>query len=575
MTTKQHRSNGARWRTVTMECVLVAAGFASLSCDQRIQEPMEALGENPPAPATAAAAPIEAETTASALTSIDDLGREVAVPQHLRDGDEFRISLGRLLRHGKLLFEAVWTPQEGNGRPLTKGNGNPLSDPASPLVFPRNFNRLSAMDANSCTSCHNTPILGGGGHFTANAFIPGQRFDFMTFDHSDGITTRGARDERGQFPTLQGITNSRASLGMFGSGFIEMLARQITSDLRAIRDAIPPGGSAALTSKGISYGVLKRAADGSWITADVQGLPAQALLTTGAANPPSLVVRPFHQAGTVVSIREFTNNAFNHHHGIQSTERFGLGADPDGDGFANELSRADVTAASIFQATLAVPGRVIPRDPVVEAAVAKGERKFVDIGCASCHRTSLPLVSNGWVFSEPNPFNPPTNLRPGDAPPVAVDLTSSRLPAPRLRVRHGVVHVPAFTDLKIHDITSGPSDPNADPIDMNEPVGSDGFFAGTRKFLTKKLWGAASEPPFFHHGKFVTLREAILAHAGEAQSSSTAFRALSKYEQNAIIEFLKTLKTLPAGATSLVVDENGQARTWTPAYAAADAVADQ
>jgi hypothetical protein len=31
-----------------------------------------------------------------------------------------------------------------------------------------------------------------------------------------------------------------------------------------------------------------------------------------------------HQAANVVSLREFTNNAFNQHHGMQSTERFGL-----------------------------------------------------------------------------------------------------------------------------------------------------------------------------------------------------------------------------------------------------------
>lgn len=71
-------------------------------------------------------------------------------------------------------------------------------------------------------------------------------------------------------------------------------------------------------------------------------------------------IKPNHQAEAVVSIREFANNAFNHHHDIQSTERFGAGTDPYGDGFTNELTRANVTAASNFQATLAVPGRVIP-----------------------------------------------------------------------------------------------------------------------------------------------------------------------------------------------------------------------
>ena len=38
---------------------------------------------------------------------------------------------------------------------------------------------------------------------------------------------------------------------------------------------------------------------------------------------------PFHQAGAVVSLRQFTNNAFTHHHGMQSEERFGVGIDED------------------------------------------------------------------------------------------------------------------------------------------------------------------------------------------------------------------------------------------------------
>ena len=73
--------------------------------------------------------------------------------------------------------------------------------------------------------------------------------------------------------------------------------------------------------------------------------------------PPSLTIRPLHQAGNVVSIRQFSNNAFNHHDGIQSTERFGKDTDRHGDGIANEITRADVTAVSILQATMAVPGR--------------------------------------------------------------------------------------------------------------------------------------------------------------------------------------------------------------------------
>lgn len=58
------------------------------------------------------------------------IGREVAVPTHLRDGEEFSLPLRALLAHGQLLFDARWTEQEGAGRPLTKGTGRPLADPS-------------------------------------------------------------------------------------------------------------------------------------------------------------------------------------------------------------------------------------------------------------------------------------------------------------------------------------------------------------------------------------------------------------------------------------------------------------
>src|SRR6266496_5949311 len=94
------------------------------------------------------------------LLSQSSIGREVAVPNHLADGQEFSTPLHDLLAHGQKLFTAVWTIQEGGGRPLTKGTGNPLSNSSSPLLFPRNFNRISAPDANSCAGCHNVPIVG-------------------------------------------------------------------------------------------------------------------------------------------------------------------------------------------------------------------------------------------------------------------------------------------------------------------------------------------------------------------------------------------------------------------------------
>jgi len=366
-------------------------------------------------------------------------------------------------------------------------------------------------------------------------------------------------DSMGRPVTLFTIGNSRKTTGMFGSGYIEMLTRQITAELQSERDATAPGSTTVLSSKGISFGTISRHDDGSWDTAKVSGLAAQSLLSTGPNNPPSLIIRPFHQSSTLISLREFTNNAFNHHHGMQSEERFGIGVDADEDGIANELTRADITAVCVFQATLPPPGRVIPHDLEVRAAIANGEAKFNLVGCASCHVPSLPLTKGGWIFTEPNPYNSTGNLRVSDdIPSIKIDLTSDDLPLPRLKVRHGVVNVPAYTDFKLHDISSGPNDPGREPLDINQPINSPAFFVGNSKFITRKLWGIANQHSFGHNGCYTTMREAVLAHAGEAQTVTAQFKALPKYDQDSIIEFLKTLQILPESAHTLVVDDDGR-----------------
>jgi hypothetical protein len=522
------------------------------------------------------AVPLFFGLTAAAQPS-SSIGKEVSVPVHLTDGQEFDMKLHELISFGSQLFQARWTTQEGQGRPMIKGTGSPLSDPVSPLNFPRNFDRLSGPDSNSCSGCHNLPFSGGGGDRVTEVFVLAQRFDFLDFDRSNLTTTRGVADESGAVTTMATAFNERKTIGMNGSGFIEMLARQITADLQAQRNGTAPGASMALTSKGISFGILGRNPDGTWDASRVQGIAAPSLATAGGVTP-SLVIRPFHQVGNIVSVRQFTNNAFNHHHGIQSEERFGLGVDGDGDGFVNELTTADVTAVTLYQVTLNVPGQVLPRDPAIRLAIAEGTQLFGQIGCATCHVPALPLTSNnnpgapnqpGWIFTEPGPFNPATgpnspNLLPGPAkypstaPAVMVDLTSDELPRPRLKAANGVVMVPAYTDLKLHTMCDSPTDPNAEPLDQNQPAGSPGFFAGNMKFLTRKLWGLANSGPFGHAGKFTTMREAItLGHNGEAKTSRQAFLALTPFQQDEVIEFLKSLQVLPPGTRCLVVNDLG------------------
>src|SRR5262245_906009 len=226
---------------------------------------------------------------------------------------------------------------------------------------------------------------------------------------------------------------------MNGSGAIEMLAREMTADLQALRqlainNARQTGmdNTVSLSAKGVLFGQLTARPDGSVDASRVEGVD------------PDLVIKPFHQKGVVNSVRVFTVNAYNHHHDMQPVERFGVGQkdnkgniittnDFDEDGVPDELTVGDITAATIFQAAMNITGRVIPSDSIRRAAAGRGESLFEDIGCADCHRPTLPLESS--LFSEPNPFNLLGNLRLQDVGhPIVFDLTSD-IPSPRLERR--------------------------------------------------------------------------------------------------------------------------------------------
>jgi hypothetical protein len=169
------------------------------------------------------------------------------------------------------------------------------------------------------------------------------------------------------------------------------------------------------------------------------------------------------------------------------------------------MTRADMTALAVYQAVMAVPGQVIPNNPRVENTIIHGRKVFNSIGCNSCHIPEMPLYKKNWTYTEPNPYNPSTNLRDGEAKNLSIDLTDNRLPQPRLvpeSPNDNYIMVPVFSDFKLHDITDANETENIDPLDMNQSVWSPKFKQGNRRFLTKRLWGAANEPPYFHQPRF-------------------------------------------------------------------------
>jgi len=99
---------------------------------------------------------------------------------------------------------------------------------------------------------------------------------------------------------------------------------------------------------------------------------------------------------------------------------------------------------------------------------------------------------------------------------------------------------------------------------MHAAGGSAALRADNARFVTKKLWGCANEAPYFHHGRFTTLREAVLNHFGEADASRLGFLALDSYGRDCVIEFLKSLQIPPPGTEHRIVDERMKPRSWPP-----------
>ncbi|MGY3388762.1 hypothetical protein ACVWW6_001353 [Bradyrhizobium sp. USDA 3311] len=412
-------------------------------------------------------------------------------------------SLKEFLADGRQLFMTQFNALDGAGRPTGTGDSKPtIRQPPAKL-----FQRIAGPDANSCAGCHNQPFIGGSGDFAANVFV-GAHF---TDPPTESVAVS--------------ITSERNTIGMFGSGAIEMLAREMTADLQDLRAEARIRASTAkresradLQTKGVDFGYLIARPDGTIDTSGVRGVDAD------------LVVKPFGSKGVAVSLREFTIFALNQHHGIQVVERFGWPRtgtnDFDGDGVPDEFSVGQVSALSAFQAALPAPSRVKwTRDADIEAA-RLGEIRFGELGCAGCHIPRLPLRSL-WFF-EPNPYNRPGAVVPTDVGgQIAIPLPFSDESA-LFKDATGAPFVAAYTDLKRHVICD-----DDDPFFCNERLRQD--FVPTNQFLTSKLWDAGTSGPYGHRGDLTTMSEAIIHHSGEAKEVKRAFLSLPDNEKTAVI----------------------------------------
>ena len=439
------------------------------------------------------------------------LGEGPMIKNHFDQNKINEYDLDEIIEHGEFLFKVSFNELDGLGRPETSGTTKTRPRRESP----QNFNRISGPDANACVACHNLPRIGGGGDNSNNVFGLASDIDFATLEGSVG-----SEDDSS---SVLDITNERNTIGVFGSGLVELLSREITIDLLNIVEKSKKLAAeenriikADLDSKGINYGYIEVHPNGFVDRSNVDGIDSD------------LVLRPFIQKGVIGTLRDFSNISMNHHHGMQSEELAGFNSDLDRDGIVNELTEGDITAVTIFQATLDFPDNVFSENDEIKSAQLKGKEVFNNIGCASCHMPTLPLKS--LMFVEPGPLNTEISTTLAESKKTLV-VNLEDYVSKLEKDDDGNYLIPIWSDLKRHDM--GPKLDNERPLQKGVP---------TNYWLTKKLWGFYSEPPFLHHGRANLLNDVIEMHQGDAKISSDAYFDLNSDEQQYLIEFLKSFK---------------------------------
>jgi CxxC motif-containing protein (DUF1111 family) len=202
-----------------------------------------------------------------------------------------------------------------------------------------------------------------------------------------------------------------------------------------------------------------------------------------------------------VSIRDQTTIAFAGEMGLTSAERYNddcTAAEEDcraqPNGGAPEVSEELLNQVVAFLSTLAVP-----RAPLQAEEGSPGAELFARVGCAECHRPSMPA-----------------ELHRADG------TTEAAMIAP-------------YTDLRLHNLGNEMADQNA---------------AGARVvsvWRTAPLWGLGyrlsleGQPTFLHDGRARTAEEAILWHSGEAVLAKRKFMNLGPRARGQLLHWLETL----------------------------------
>jgi len=410
------------------------------------------------------------------------------------------VPVQQLFDVGDFTFEHIFTVAEGLGNALPGAPGNGTARPAF-RTNPSNvhFDTFGAPEAQSCVTCHNLGGDDGAGDLNHNIFQIG-----------DGIN-RSSGLQRNP-PTL------------LGNGLRQRVGEEMTADLQAERDSTPCGGTRPLSSKGVSFGSITKSLDCMMIDfSGVRGVDTD------------LIVKPFGWKGREATLRRFVEDEFWVHFGMQSGpgvqrdcsppnfNRCGTAPfpDPDGDSVVNELTEGGLSAMAVYMGLRETPVRVPAISAAAQSRANSGEALFNSVGCATCH-TQFMTINN------------PIHVEAADSGGKCITLNlavDNHDPKPPFN--NGMI-IEVFSDFKRHDV-------GAVLADSKDFTYIENQFIKANQFITPPLWGISVSAPYLHDGRARTLQDAILQHAGDAQTVRNNFAALTADQQSKIVEFLLTL----------------------------------
>ncbi|MBL9008872.1 MAG: hypothetical protein JNJ46_31720 [Myxococcales bacterium] len=410
-----------------------------------------------------------------------------------RDIDSRRIQLPRLIEIGRELFSNDFSVETGLGNGLAASKAPMAGSRPAPNLRHVQYRSFGGPDGTRCVGCHHVGGVGGAGFRADNSFVDGD----------------------GDVPTSGLERNPRP---LFGAALVQRLGEEMTSELQAqARHAIKnlrPGESAALTSKGISFGSLKRDKSGRLDSSGVRGVSLD------------LIVRPFGWKGTESSLRQLVVTSLQQNLGIQAeelihrhapAEQLGNGPkeDPDADGVKREATVGMVTALTAYLAALSPSSEDLLVAPNFSLQLARGQKLFQSLGCADCHTPELPLE------------DPVLHLGPDENSQPVVDLTP--LLASSATRGKRPLSVRLYSDLRRHNMGD----------DLADSRSQQGI--SRKQWLTPPLWGISSTGPYLHDGRAGDIESAILAHGGEASAARNAYAQLQVADSEPLRMFLLSL----------------------------------